>query len=314
MGILKKHIRLVTPLYLWEDRVAFFKRGLPSLLLALSVFWGGCSWTPQVETVLFDGPQGFVSLRTLPEGMLRASHPIDIPEAVLARTLRGISTKKKFRLLQNLLTGGSQEKQTFSMNQVKILAPQLAGALSKATPEELVYFRSPTTSTGDSPFIEGTLLVHGSSLLFSWSDQHTKTQELPKQGRPPILSAADPADLQSSTVLFTPKEAQRDDALLAGTGSNVFQQHVVAIDFHRLAGLPVQPSEYSGDAGGHAEKSSEKSENSMEFPQPDVFPTVQTGGNKTNDGMQELQKQMKDLKKEMKKQQQEIQRLQREGK
>jgi len=283
------------------------------LFLALSILFVGCSWTPQVETVLFDESQGYVSLRTLPEGMFRANHPIDIPEAVLARTLRGISMKKKFRLLQNLFAGGSKEQRVFSMKQVEFLAPQLAGALSKATPEELIYFRSYTTSEGDSPFIEGSLLVHGSSLLFSWSDQRTRTQELPKQGRPPILSAADPAHLQSSMVFFSPKEARRDGALPAGTDSNVFHQHVIAVDFHQLAGLPVQAPESSGDAGGDGVKSSGKPGNSMAFPQTDAFPTVQTGENKTNDAMQELQKQMKDLKKEMKKQQKEIQRLKREG-
>jgi len=279
------------------------------LFLALSILLAGCSWTPQVETVLFDGSSGFVSLRTLPEGTFQASHPIDLPEATFARTLRGISTKKKFRLLQNLLAGGSKERHVFSMNQVNFLAPQFASALSKATPEELVYFRSHITSKGDSPFIEGTLLVQGHSLLFSWSDQRTRTQELPKQGRPPILSAADPADLQSSMIFFSPKEAQRDVALPAGTVSTIFHQHVIAVDFQRLARLPVQAPEFSEKAGEHEAKSSGKLDQSVKPPETDVFSTMQPRENNQNDAMQELQQQMKDLKKEMKKQQKEIQQL-----
>jgi hypothetical protein len=197
---------------------------------------GNCSWTPQVETILHDEPQGFVSFRTITNDSFRASHPIELPPLLIENVLKGVSIQKESRLLQNLLSGKSKPTPVFSSLQVEFLTPRLISALAQATPEEQVHFQCPPDENSASSLVEGTILAYHGNLILTWKDRRFGSQGGPKQSRPTGKST-DPSGIQKTTPFFSPKQALQTDDLpeiqfLRGPGRNL-----VVLNYTKLAGL-----------------------------------------------------------------------------
>src|SRR6267378_4641059 len=76
------------------------------LLLALLCVAGtACGTTAQSNKVLFEDPPGTVSLQTISDQSIQASHPINLEPALIARVLSGMHVQQYQRLLQDLIAG-----------------------------------------------------------------------------------------------------------------------------------------------------------------------------------------------------------------
>lgn len=123
-----------------------------------------CSWTPEIETSLHHSQEGTISLQTTQAFKIPPQHPISISDSSIQEILEGITQTREGGLLQKLLLGPAAKHQIFSPSQVRFLAPQLALAFSKATPEELVSFTCAATDENSS-IIKGTVAIFPSSLF-----------------------------------------------------------------------------------------------------------------------------------------------------
>src|SRR5713226_3246432 len=76
------------------------------LLLALLCLVGtACGTTAQSNKVLFEDPRGTVSLQTISDQAIQASHPIDLKPALIARVLSGMQVREQLQILQETMTG-----------------------------------------------------------------------------------------------------------------------------------------------------------------------------------------------------------------
>ncbi|RMH31034.1 MAG: hypothetical protein D6690_17620 [Nitrospirae bacterium] len=166
-----------------------------------------CNWTPRVETVLHQSPEGTVSFRTISDPAFQADHPVDLSPALIEKVLRGISVQKEPRLLQRLLSGRRDPIPVFSPKQVAFLAPLIADALSKATPEEEIFFDLDGREEHGA-HIEGTVLVRQPAIILRW--------KIPlSSGKPShITKNTVPSTTLATTIQFSPREALMESTRL----------------------------------------------------------------------------------------------------
>jgi len=135
---------------------AFNKRWL--IVAAIGIFNLQCSWTPEVETVLHNRPNGFISLQTTHVLKNAPKHPTSIPESLITKILRGITKSQEGGMLQQILLSAPPAVQVFSPSQIAFLAPHLSMALSNATSEEIIHFRCAVSNELPAP-IQGVVAV-----------------------------------------------------------------------------------------------------------------------------------------------------------
>jgi hypothetical protein len=123
-----------------------------------------CSWTPEIETPLHHSQEGTISLQTTQAFKIPPQHPISISDSSIQEILEGITQTQESGLLEQLLSGPAVKHQIFSPSQVRFLAPQLAQAFSKATPEEVVSFTCAAIDENSS-IIKGTVAIFPSSII-----------------------------------------------------------------------------------------------------------------------------------------------------
>jgi hypothetical protein len=195
-----------------------------------SLILGGCSWISQTD-VIHESPGSTVSLEAVPvrgstamyrspTHVFHASHPILLDPAVLERVLRGVQIGDRPSAASPAKTG-----QAFSDEEIATLAPYLSTALSRATPDQQVRFRTVPPAAIGSGATEGALYVEGPLLHLTLTDYRQ-------------------ADLDKLTVSFRPESARHPEAerthmgIFGGTDAAG-----VAIDYGLLAKRPVSPSE-----------------------------------------------------------------------
>lgn len=140
-----------------------------------------CSWTPEVETVLYDGPHGLISLGTTHAIKITPNHPARIPEFLITNILSGITKSQDVGMLQQLLLTAPPTVPAFSPSQIKFLAPHLSLALSKATKEEIIHFRSPAIDEQSYP-VQGTVAVFPQTNLLLTLNNTTEKPLIPSKG------------------------------------------------------------------------------------------------------------------------------------
>ena len=215
--------------------------------LALLCFVGtACSTTAPPGKILFDDPRGTVSLQTIPDRSIQASHPINLEPNLLAQVLKGIQVQDQGdHLIQRLLAGPSALASAFSDQQIQFLSPLLAEALRTASQDQqiefLVYtsyegsiFESSTTET-----TAGSLYAYGRQLFVTLS----KYRYSPTRANINVRNinyqstGLDYSGLKNRILLFTPKAAQRSDGFdppPTGRPSDRF----LAIDYELLQHTP----------------------------------------------------------------------------
>ncbi len=173
-------------------------------LLCLVLIHGqttGCSWTPEVETVLFQGPGGRIALQTSSDFLQIPQHPTDLSESTIQEILQGLTTTKEHGILQDFLFSSSSPRPVFSSSQITFLAPQLSKSLLQATSEELIAFQIDATEEGQLP-IGGTAALFSPNIFFLVLEQMEKTTP-----RSPKTGSTAETRLQYTSLAHSRKEA-----------------------------------------------------------------------------------------------------------
>src|SRR4029077_13539609 len=143
------------------------------LLALLCVVGTACGTTAQSNKVLFEDPRGTVSLQTISDQAIQASHPIDLKPALIARVLSGMQVQEYLQFYQQTMTGEAITP-VFLPEEVQFLAPRIAKALATAATGEAVAFliTSPRPGTGSLVYMEttaGSLYAYDQSLYVTLS-------------------------------------------------------------------------------------------------------------------------------------------------
>ena len=227
--------------------VSHFTVPLISILLALlCLVVTACSMTGQTGKILLDDPRGTVSLQTMSDRSIQASHPVALDQTLLAKILRGIEIQDQEHGIQKFLAGSSYSVPVFSDDQIRFLAPLLAEGLRTATPDQRIEYRVRTTYEGsmlESSTTEataGSVYAYGRLLyviLSQYRYSPTRTNlttagDMAYRSRPP-----DSSGLLNRIVLFIPRDAQRSDAFDPPEGGKSTDRFL-AIDYQMLQHAP----------------------------------------------------------------------------
>ena len=227
--------------------VSRFEVPLISILLALlCLVVTACSTTGLTGKILFDDPRGTVSLQTMSDQSIQASHPINLDPTLLAKILRGIEIQDQEHGIQKYLAGPSYSVPVFSDDQIRFLAPLLAEGLRTAAPDQCIAYRVQTTLKGS--FLEssttettaGSFYAYGRMLYvilsqYRYSPMRTNLMtagDMAYRSRPP-----DSSGLLNRILLFTPSDAQRSDAFDPPEGGKPTDRFL-AIDYRMLQHAP----------------------------------------------------------------------------
>ena len=193
----------------------------------------GCLGSPRIETSVYEGPQGSVVLRTVPETSYRPAHPADVPVETFEKVLTGIHYQRSpGRWLQRLLDSGTKSAPLLSPAQVAFWAPHLRRAFLQVTAEEQVFIRVPLQSVSEFQRLTGHLALkendlHMALTLSGLVGQGPRSKTKP---RPP-----ESMGVTKPTVTFLPKNAVKT-SWDEGTSMNL------TIDMAVLAGPDGQVS------------------------------------------------------------------------
>ena len=181
---------------------------IPCIVMLGLLCLNGCLGTHRVETSVYEGSEGAVVLRAVPVESRAASHPATLSIDTLEKVLQGIHVRQSGRLLQRLLNRDASPTPLFSPSAIKLFAPQLQRAFSRATRKESVVIQMPAPSSSDFKTVTGTMVVNENTLhvafTFSNKGSFTRTQ-----------SKAMPTDhrgFTSPTLVFLPKNAVLKEA------------------------------------------------------------------------------------------------------
>ena len=225
-------------------RASRFTVPLISILLGLlCLVVTACGTTGKI---LLDDPRGTVSLQTMSDQSIQATHPINLEPTILAKILRGIEIQEQEHGLQKYLSGPSSSVPVFSDDQIRFLAPLLAEGLRTATPDQRIEYLVQTTHEGsmlESSTTEttaGSLYAYGRLLyviLSQYRYSPTRTNlttagDMAYRSRPP-----DSSGLLDRIVLFIPRDAQRSDAFDPPEGGKSTDRFL-AIDYQMLQHAP----------------------------------------------------------------------------
>ncbi len=220
--------------------IEFTRRCL--IIATLTAFNLQCSWTPEVETVLYEGPECVISLKTSDALKQAPKHPAFLSESLIAKILKGMTISQEEGILQQLLLPTHHPVLAFSPSQIDFLAPHVSMAFSQVTPEEIIHFKCPPTNEQSFP-IQGMLAVFPpSSLLLTLENLKLYSGVSPKMQN-------SPQKLQPTSLVFSHQEAiirpEEVQAFMAIPST----YHRIAINYQSLESLnqiskenqPTQP-------------------------------------------------------------------------
>ena len=220
---------------------------LNSILLALLCFiFAACGTTGQTGKVLFDDARGTVSLQTIADQSIQATHPITLEPALLAQILTGMTVQDQERGFQRLFGGSTPSVPVFSDDQILFLAPLLAEGLRTATPNQRIEYRVQTTYEGsmfESSITEttaGSLYAYGRQLYVILSQYRSAPARANLHANDGAyrMRRPDTSGLQDRIVLFIPSVAQRSDAFDPPEGGKPTDRFLV-IDYQLLQHAPA---------------------------------------------------------------------------
>jgi hypothetical protein len=208
-------------------------------LATLCLIGISCSSTVPTGNASIEDPRGTVSLRTIPDHSIQASHPIDLDQRLIARVLSGLHVQERQRALQDMLARSPSITPVFSDEQVQFLAPRIAKALTTATAREAVAFLvmnpRPGSSRLESAVTEttaGFLYADGSSLYVTLS-QYRYAPGQPNADGSARHRLLDTSGLSNRTLHFTPSAAQRSEGFYRPT-DGASTDRFLAVDYQLL--------------------------------------------------------------------------------
>jgi len=253
------------------------------IAVAIGIFNIQCSWSPEIETVLHDSPNGFISLQTTPALKIAPKHPASIPESLIARILAGITKNQEEGMLQQLLLSATPTAPAFSPSQIDFLSPLVSLALSNATPDEIVHFRCPVTDEWSS-MVKGTIAIFSpSNFLLILKDAKESS------GIPSKMKNSSQRLQRRSSLTFSEGEAFLSDQEIETYMTIPAMAEGILINYQRLA-----PSNQN---------------NQENQPSRHVTPVTSDEKVETPLELNSLNKQLRDLRKKVEQQNEEIRRL-----
>jgi hypothetical protein len=258
-----------------------------AIVLIIGISHIQCSWTPDIETSLYQSEEGTIALRTTKIFKVAPKHPVWISDSLIQDVLEGITQTQEQGLLQQILSGSSPELPVFSPSQIRFLGPQIASALSKATPEELVFLTCTATNETASE-VKGTVAVfHPTTLLVNLTIQQESMfdQQKGKYSR-------------GNTGRYTTIHFPQEEALLTPKESQVFVEfpansHYVMINYDLLKTPNLKEPGVLTSTPGATANDTAKDQNTLEI--------------------NSLNEQLRDLQRQVDEQNEEIKRLQPTG-
>jgi hypothetical protein len=197
------------------------------LLLALiCVASAACGTTAPTGQILFEDARGSVSLKTISDPLIQASHPINLEPALLAQLLAGLQIQDKgigpHRRIVEGFAGQPSTYPLFSEDQVQFLAPLIAEGLRTATANQSIEYHVVTTREGSNRFqsptketTAGSIYAHDRQLYvilsqFRYNPMRTNLDfgDIPYRSQEPL----DYSGLRYRKLWFTPKAALRADS------------------------------------------------------------------------------------------------------
>ena len=253
------------------------------IIATLGIFNLQCSWTPEVETVLYEGPECVISLKTSHALKQAPEHPAFLSESLIAKILNGMTISQEEGILQQLLLTKHHPVPAFSPSQIDFLAPHISMAFSQVTPDEVIQFRCPPTNEQHFP-IQGMLAVFPPSSLLL-----TLEKFKPYPGVSPKMQNTS-QKLRPASLVFSHQESIIRAEEVQNFMSIPSTSHGIAINYQSLDSLnPISK------------------ENQLTQPGVQATPHKNTEAPMTIDS---LNSQLRDLKKIVDQQAEEIRRLQ----
>ena len=233
------------------------RRYAPALYVVLSLWVAGCATGSQRDVTIQESVRGGVYLERISTRQFQATHPIRLAPALIAKSLQGVQIQEGKGLLQSLSAQQNRSISVFSQEDIALLAPAIADALSRAASDQQVSFRIVQAGTIDgrdrtgagvgsgtaSPqrnqdsTTAGRLFVYGRSLYltiyqFRYHTEPADTINMPNRRLP------EPTGLRNRTVLFTPESALRPD-IYAPPFATEDGLTTLVIDYDALAKTPT---------------------------------------------------------------------------
>jgi hypothetical protein len=195
------------------------------LLLALPCLASAaCSTTAPTGKIIFEDPRGTVSLQTMSDGSIRATHPIRVEPALLVQLLTGLTIRDERLGAHRYVAGFAGQLSTnpaFTEDQIQFLAPLLAEGLRKAAPDEQLEYRVQTTYEGSilesstTEVTAGSLYAHGRLLYVILSQYRYNPMRTNLNKADIAYRQQEPFDysgLKYRALRFTTKAALKADA------------------------------------------------------------------------------------------------------
>ena len=161
----------------------------------------------------------------------------------IACMLRGLHVRDDRNTMQSFLSSlmsSSVPVRVLPDDETDFLAPLIATALAKATPEQRIGFRvvhASGSSSGNADATSGTLFAYGRSVQITLTQLGSRLQKPSTNDGPNRHYASDATGLSGRELVFLPKEAQRANTFQVGTVNPA----TVVVDYELLATLPDQP-------------------------------------------------------------------------
>ena len=202
-----------------------FRHPILSLLLICAI--SGCVSVPRVQTPLFEGRQGSISLRVFAEPKKRAQHPIVLEPHIIRGILKGLYVQETQTILESALTNNKLPVQAFTQEEINFLFPHLIAGLAKATPEEEIVFHLRSTRSHRKQYTTGSLYCADSTVHITING-YLETSEQPRLLSRPSSSFTRPKMWKMS---FQPSRTLTSDSLDAASQTS--------LPFHFAINLPL---------------------------------------------------------------------------
>lgn len=212
----------MTPSPVSQECKLFYRRVL-LLALPLCVAATACSTTSPSGTILFEDARGSVSLQTISDPLIQASHPVKLEPALLAQLLTGLTVQDERMGPHRYVAGFAGQLSAyplFSEDQIHFLAPLLADGLRTATANQFIEYRVVTTLGGSNRFqspttetTAGYLYTYGRQLYVILSQYRYNPMRTNLNKGDISYRQQEPFDysgLRYRALRFTPKAAQAD--------------------------------------------------------------------------------------------------------
>ncbi|WP_447603262.1 hypothetical protein [Nitrospira sp. Nam80] len=174
-----------------RERNGFLRQLVVLVVSVVVVGIGGCTSAPP-PTPFYQDSVTSIGFQYDDHARNPHSHPAKVTPETMMDILRGVQTVSRQGVLKSLVFNRADQGPAFSSMEIRLLAPKLSAALSKAKPDELVtFYRRISDENVGLGITSGGLFVQDQQLYFVLANNRT----LPTSGMGQnMVYALDPVD------------------------------------------------------------------------------------------------------------------------